>query len=277
MANDFGIDNEGTGFDDLDEDFDAMFSEAQEAYADENDVDQATLSEDEDGNVRLEQKGKKSRGIKVTPKDEPAPEVKESEEQEEEQSPVPEAKEEKPAPKIVEERAPEPVVEEAPVLSPPSAPPQSTSSFASGMKIPRAGDQIPEVQRIIAILDVYRGLPSMNRNVVNMFLTRGKDVSSEAEAVVHVLNADKLLIDSIKALHDAKKIEPVKRVFFLLKLPENVFASMKTLLSIFSAEVKTSPSNRLDYAEELVFAIDKLEDDIIKHIDATESVLTAGL
>lgn len=268
MANDFGIDNEGTGFDDLDEDFDAMFSEAQEAYADENDVDQATLSEDEEGNVRLEQKGKKSRGIKVTPKDEPAPEEKESKEQEE-QSPEPEAKE--------EERAPEPVVEEAPVPSPPSAPPQSTSSFAGGMKIPRAGDQIPEVQRIIAILDVYRGLPSMNRNVVNMFLTRGKDVSSEAEAVVHVLNADKLLIDSIKALHDAKKIEPVKRVFFLLKLPENVFASMKTLLSIFSAEVKTSPSNRLDYAEELVFAIDKLEDDIIKHIDATESVLTAGL
>lgn len=271
---DFGIDNEGTGFDiPSDDDFIKMIDEASGASKDENDdtplgdSDQVTQEQKpRSRGVRIEEEPpvEQSTEVHAPPKPSvppPAPVEEVVEDTAETQSiPVVDSDEE-PADLPVDE---EPVVEQNPVTEP-----------TSGIRIPKRSDRIAEVQRIIAITDVYRELPNHNRLVVDQFLTRGKKVESEAEAVVCVLNADKLLVDSIHALHEAKKLDSVARAFFLLKLPNNVFVSLKQLLEIFSAEVKTSPNNKLEYAEELVSAIEGLEDDVIGHINATESVLVA--
>lgn len=127
---------------------------------------------------------------------------------------------------------------------------------------------------IIRILDALRALESVERDVAVHLVAQGKDLGDEAQTVLAVMAAPLSLVKTIRALLEARDLEPVERAFFLMKLDRSAARNMATLVSAFRNDVE-QPADHIELARVLVFEIGELANDDISHVNATESLFAA--
>lgn len=127
---------------------------------------------------------------------------------------------------------------------------------------------------IIRILDALRDLESVERDVATHLVAQGKELANEAETVLAVMAAPYSLVKTIRALLEARDLEPVERAFFLMKLDRSAARNMATLVSAFRNDVE-QPSDHIELARVLVFEIGELESDDVSHVNATEGLFSA--
>ena len=135
---------------------------------------------------------------------------------------------------------------------------------------------INETQRIINVLDTYRGLNQTVRSMVIQFIDV-ENVDDEAKVVVRALNADPMLGKTMEALRDsASERERVERVFYILRLSNDVLRSLGNLVTALTGKNFTDNADQLTYAKELEESINGLDKQIIEYIVATQNVLKAA-
>lgn len=135
---------------------------------------------------------------------------------------------------------------------------------------------INETQRIINVLDTYRGLSQTVRSMVIQFIDV-ENVDDEAKVVVRALNADPMLGKTMEALRDsASERERVERVFYILRLSNDVLHSLGNLVTALTGKNFTDNADQLTYAKELEESINGLDKQIIEYIVATQNVLKAA-
>lgn len=144
--------------------------------------------------------------------------------------------------------------------------------------MPNIEDSINNVNQIINILDAYRKLTDNEKNVAGQFITGGEVVSSESEFIVKVINVDRMLPITMKALGEAKHRDPVERAFYVIELDNDILYNLGSLVSVFMPEgQEPKPSNsNTQYAREVVRCIDALSSEDMRYIEATELVLRAS-
>lgn len=127
---------------------------------------------------------------------------------------------------------------------------------------------------IIRILDALRSLETVERDVATHLVAQGSSLDSEAETVLAVMAAPATLVRTIRALLEARDLEPVERAFFLMKLERSAARNMATLVSAFRNEVE-QPSDHIELARVLVSEIGELASEDVSHVEATESLFRA--
>ena len=104
-----------------------------------------------------------------------------------------------------------------------------------------------------------------------------ENVDDEAKVVVRALNADPMLGKTMEALRDsASERERVERVFYILRLSNDVLHSLGNLVTALTGKNFTDNADQLTYAKELEESINELDKQIIEYIVATQNVLKAA-
>lgn len=163
----------------------------------------------------------------------------------------------------------------APAVPAPVAAP--TTRASNRIHLPSESDQIALANKTIRIADAYRALTNEVRTVASQFITSSDEViTDEATLVVKVLNADPMLGTVMKALREAKGLDPVERVFFVIDLRDDVLHSLGGLVSAFTDATFDVNDSKINYARNLVREIDQLESQAVNYVEATESILAAA-
>jgi hypothetical protein len=171
----------------------------------------------------------------------------------------------------------------APVSAPtPFVPPASVSvpeysqQSSRRISIPSEADEIVTAGKVIRIIDAYRKLNAEVRSVALQFITGGTEViEDEATLVVKVINADPMLSVTMRSLREAKALDPVERVFYVISLEDNVLHSLGGLVSVFNGTSLDETQNRISYARALVREVEQLEARAVNYVESTESILAA--
>lgn len=175
------------------------------------------------------------------------------------------------------EPEPAPIVEE-PVFVPP--PPvqqvkEEPVQTRRQINIRSESDDIELAKKIINIIDVYRKLPNMQKNVVIQFIDVD-NVDDEPAIAIRAINVDSMLPRTMVALLEASDYKDrVQRVFYILKLEKDLLYGLGSLVSTISENEITADSE-IDYAQSLEEKIDKLDKNIIESVVATQTVLAAA-
>lgn len=127
---------------------------------------------------------------------------------------------------------------------------------------------------IIRVLDALRSLDSVKRDVATHLVAQGKEITTEADTVLAVMSAPSNLVRTVRALLEARSLDPVDRAFFLVKLERPAARNMATLVSAFRNDVEL-PSDHIELARVLVVEIGELTEDDIDNVEATESLFAA--
>lgn len=302
MSQDFGIDNEGQGFD---------FDEGDETDLDKllDIASQGAEEEDDDDSVLFFNKENKKEDSRQEPQNTQQGELKEdesstndslsdysddyeSEVQSEEDhnrveeiSPDPVANEpEEITPVNYEtEYQPDPVAEEPkfePEPTPAPAPPQQETyenkSNIRRVTIKSEAEEVSEINKVIKVLDTYRKLNNDVRNVVSQFVDND-DMSDESTLVVKVLRADPMLSQTMAALRDsASQNDRVERVFYILRLETKLLYNLGTLVETLTEEDIENKEDKIGYSKNVEKAINDLDKKVIDYVSATQSVLSAA-
>lgn len=143
--------------------------------------------------------------------------------------------------------------------------------------IPSENDQISIAKKTIRIVDAYRALNDEVRMVASQFITSSDEIiTDEATLVVKVLNADPMLGTVMKALREAKNLDPVERVFYVIDLRDDVLHSLGDLVKAFTDVEFDTSASKINYARNLVREIDQLESHAVNYVESTESILAAA-
>lgn len=154
----------------------------------------------------------------------------------------------------------------------PSAPKASTR-----IHIPTEADEIALAGKMIRIVDAYRKLNEDVKTVASQFITSGAEiVEDEATLVVKVLNVDPMLPITMRSFREAKALDPVERVFYIISLEDDVLHSLGRLVSVFIENTLDESDTKINYARKLVREIDQLENRAVNYVESTESILAAA-
>jgi hypothetical protein len=155
--------------------------------------------------------------------------------------------------------------------------PEYSQPSSRRISIPSETDEIVLAGKVIRILDAYRKLNTEVRSVASQFITSGSEViEDEATLVVKVINADPMLSVTMKSLREAKALDPVERVFYVISLEDDVLHSLGGLVSVFNGTALDQSQNRISYARALVREIEQLEARAVNYVESTESILAAA-
>lgn len=143
--------------------------------------------------------------------------------------------------------------------------------------IPSETDQIDFAMRVISVIDTFRALKSDEKAVVEQIITNDdKTTGDESRIAIKAINADPMLSITMKNFREAKESEAVERAFYVISLPENNLYSLGNMASAFTNEYIEESLDKIEYARKLVDAIAKLDNNAVKYITSTESVLAAA-
>lgn len=185
-------------------------------------------------------------------------------------------------PQVDPEPEPEPEAQPEPEPTPePVAPAPTSVSMAPPQRgrvhVPSEAEQVSSVARTVAILDAYRALSAEEKAVTVQFVTTGQlDSADDATVVVKVLNADPMLVTTMRSLREAYECDPVARAFYAMGLDTKTLHSLGSLVSVFSDKDYDETLTNLDYSRRVVEDIAQLGDREIGFVKATESVLAAA-
>lgn len=153
---------------------------------------------------------------------------------------------------------------------------QESSPRIPKVHVPSMEDDRNRVSQIVRIVDAYRRLNSEEKGVVSQFITGGEVIDDETDFIIRTVNVDKSLAVTMKALKDAKNVDPVERAFFVIELNDKTFYSLGDLVAVFTGEDINKRTTKTVYARELVKQIDMLDSKSMNFVEATESVLSAS-
>lgn len=168
---------------------------------------------------------------------------------------------------------PEPVREPEPI-----AQPAVKHQLAPTPKSMTLAEQIILAQRIVATVDVYRGLTNEAKDLVAQLLSPNSEDFSQDEGTVAIraIYAEPIQESTQKALIESKNASPVDRVFYVLGLPKDVLRYLGELVQAYSGEELPSDGNQLKFAKALVEAIENLDGEPIVYAEAMAKVLGAA-
>lgn len=162
-------------------------------------------------------------------------------------------------------------------ISSPAPAPEYSSHSSRHINIQTEANEIATAGKVIRIIDAYRKLNAEVRSVASQFITGGSEViEDEATLVVKVINADPMLSVTMRSLREAKALDPVERVFYVISLEDDVMHNLGGLVSLFNGTTMDESQNRITYARGLVHEIDKLEARAVNYVESTESILAAA-
>lgn len=308
MSQDFGIDNEGQGFDfddDDETDLDKLLDIAGRT-SDADDDDDSVLffnddkkeepqppvyetssrvqddNESDDSSVEIEDDHDDVEEVVVETYPEPVdytPEPDNSYQEVQRQEPEPveasqarEREAEVQQPYVAPVSPPEPAVQEYSYNN------YETSRPIRKVAIKSEAEEIRETRKIIKILDTYRNLQSDARNIVSQFLDND-DMDDESTLVVKVLRADPMFAKTMAALKDsASQDNRVERVFYILRLNTEVLHNLGKLVGTLTDEEEEIPGigDSIEYSKNVEEAINGIDKKIIGYVSATQSVLAAA-
>lgn len=305
MSKEYVADNAGTGFasfdDDGPSDLDSLLAGAalgeepddQDTSSYFTDSDPVAYTSQSEGLVKTSPSFQNSYSIEepvqVNPVPTPALQIDDDEEYDDLPAEEPVAPIEQRAPRSWEIdpnpsfTTPAPVV--APVVAPTPTPPPVKHSAGSEysqpssrrISIPSESEEIALAGKVIRILDAYRKLSPEVQSVASQFITSGSEViEDEATLVVKVINSDPMLSITMRSLREAKDLDPVERVFFVISLEDEVLHSLGGLTSVFNGTTLDPNQNRISYSRALVHEIEKLEGRAVNYVESTESILAAA-
>lgn len=138
--------------------------------------------------------------------------------------------------------------------------------------------EIALAQRVIATIDVYRSLSAESRDIVAQLLAPAAEDLSEDEGTIAIraIHAEAIQESTQKALIEAKNSSPVDRVFYILGLPKDVLKHLGDLVQAYTSIELPTNGAELQYAKELVGAIEQLTDEPLIYADAMAKVLQAA-
>jgi len=143
--------------------------------------------------------------------------------------------------------------------------------------IPSESDQIDFALKVINVIDTYRSLKSDEKAVVEQIITNEDETTGdESRIAIKAINADPMLSITMKNFREAKESEAVDRAFYVISLPDNHLFSLGNMASAFTNEYIDESLGKIEYARKLVDAIAKLDNNAVKYITSTESVLAAA-
>lgn len=174
---------------------------------------------------------------------------------------------------------PEPVYDE-PAVEEPVAQPEAEEVFTPPRPVSSPVNTNVETETaltIIRVLDALRSLETVQREVATQLIAQGNELNNEADTVLAVMNAPKMLVTTIRSLLEARANEPVERAFYIMKLDRSVARNMAILVSSFleSDRSSTTQHDHIELARALVSEVEDLSSDNIDHIEATESLFRA--
>jgi hypothetical protein len=177
--------------------------------------------------------------------------------------------------------APTPAPAAVPAYSAPShaAPRTETrpTDTRKRINIPSEAEEILLAGKVIRILDAYRKLSSEVKTVASQFITNGAEViEDEATLVIKVINVDPMLSTTMRSLREAKALDPVERVFYVIELDDEVLHSLGGLVSVFNGTTIDDSLSKVNYARTLVREIDNLDSRAVNYVESTESILAAA-
>lgn len=278
MADDFNIDNEGSGFAiEAGQDLDSLLNAARAGESKDDNI--ATDWLFEEGGRPPEE------GRQETPAE---AEVTFSNEEDYTPDFTPQPVEEDAYPQVAEaepevEFQPEPVAEVEEVVEPePTPEPEPAPAVAPPVEeqrrvhIPSAKDELAKVSQVVRILNAYRDLNGEEQSAVSQFVTNGDIIEDEPAFIVAVLNADPMLARAMSALKEAKDLEAVDRAFYVIELAENLIYYLGNLVAVFTEEELDRKQSRSLYTKSLVRSVEKLDAKSMNYVQATASVLEAA-
>lgn len=311
MSQDFGIDNEGQGFDfdDDETDLEALLDKASKGAEYEGD-DDSVLFFNNDQSKTEQRKEEPTQQEEYSNDDESfvfdnnsdneqvdelvvenyatnndatvaEPEVDNSSITSPEPEPV------KAEPEFVApvQREPEPVYEqptqqEQVVQAPPVQQENANVAQFNPSKRPivvkTEAEEIKDATKVINILDTYRDLPPESRSAVSQFVDND-DYTDEPSLVVKVLRADPILSQTMTALKDsAAETDRVERVFYILKLDTNLLYNLGSLVSTLVESEVEGRNDKIEYSKNIEATINTLDKKIIDYVAATKEVLAAA-
>lgn len=170
---------------------------------------------------------------------------------------------------------PEPIVEQA--NSSIAETQDSTVKQQRRFNIPTEAEDIAHAQKVIRILDVYRGLNSQNMVAQLIYNDNEVDHTDEARLVVQVLRADPILSEMMTALREAAlEKDRVERVFYVLRLDTHILNYLGDFLTtIVGAEFDNS-NDQIGFAKEIETVINELDSKIVQIVADAQSVLSAS-
>jgi len=311
MSQDFGIDNEGQGFDfddddetdldklldiagrtsDADDDDDSVLFfnddkkeepqtpvyETTSRVQDNNESDDSSV-EVEDNYDDVEEVVVETRPEPVAYTPEPDNSYQEIQRQEPEPAETPQARERETEVQqqyVASVSQPEPAVQEYSYNNYETSRP---SPSIRKVAIKSEAEEIRETRKVIKILDTYRNLQSDARNIVSQFLDND-DMDDESTLVVKVLRADPMFAKTMAALKDsASQDDRVERVFYILRLNTEVLHNLGKLVGTLTDEEEEIPGigDSIEYSKNVEEAINGIDKKIIGYVSATQSVLAAA-
>lgn len=147
------------------------------------------------------------------------------------------------------------------------------ASAPAKRRFPSINDNKDYIARVVKVLDTYRALNDDSKEITSVLLS----AESEHELVYAALNADDLLLETLTALSESKTQEPVERAFYLLSLEKKVLTSVGELTMGFVDDDNSLEGlSSLDYAKQLVFAIESLDREVVTCIGDAKAVIAAG-
>mgnify|MGYP000968440836 CR=1 FL=1 len=178
-----------------------------------------------------------------------------------------------------QEAPPEPVYDE-PAVEETAVPMEESEVFTPPRPVTSPVNTNVETETastIIRVLDALRNLETVQREVATQLIAQGRDLNNEADTVLAVMNAPKMLVTTIRSLLEARANEPVERAFYIMKLERSVARNMAILVSSFleSDRSSTTQHDHIELARALVSEVEDLSSDNIDHIEATESLFRA--
>lgn len=176
------------------------------------------------------------------------------------------------------ERDPNPLVIPSTSVQQPFAEPKPADARSSRrINIPTEADEISLAGKVIRIIDAYRKLNQEVRSVASQFITGGSEIiNDEATLAIKVINADPMLSVTMKALREAKDLDPVERVFFVIDLEEDVLHSLGGLVGVFVGKTFDDTLDKIKYSRVVVSEIGELDERAINYVESTESILAAA-
>lgn len=147
------------------------------------------------------------------------------------------------------------------------------ASAPAKRRFPSINDNKDYIARVVKVLDTYRALNDDSKEITSVLLS----AESEHELIYAALNADDLLLETLTALSESKTLEPVERAFYLLSLEKKVLTSVGELTMGFVDDDNSLEGlSSLDYAKQLVFAIESLDREVVTCIGDAKAVIAAG-
>lgn len=309
MSQDFGIDNEGQGFDfdDDETDLEALLDKASKGAEDEGD-DDSVLFFNNDQSKTEQRKEEPTQQEEYSNDDESFVFDNNSDneqvdelvvenyatnndttvaEPEVDNSSITSPEPVKAEPEFVApvQREPEPVYEqptqqEQVAQAPPVQQENTNVAQFNPSKRPivvkTEAEEIKDATKVINILDTYRDLPPESRSAVSQFVDND-DYTDEPSLVVKVLRADPILSQTMTALKDsAAETDRVERVFYILKLDTNLLYNLGSLVSTLVESEVEGRNDKIEYSKNIEATINTLDKKIIDYVAATKEVLAAA-